>query len=104
VGPSASWPVRGQDTYRGPWNASTPNPILLVERHDPNTGYANAVHAEQYLGNAVLLTHEGHGHLAFQNPSACVDQWMLDYLVDLITPPKGTICQSEQQPFDPDFR
>jgi pimeloyl-ACP methyl ester carboxylesterase len=103
--PCASWPVRGQDTYRGPWNASTPNPILLVnQRHDPNTGYANAVRAEQYLGNAVLLTQEGYGHLSFQNPSACVDQWMLDYLVDLVTPPKGTICESDQQPFDPDLR
>ena len=103
--PCASWPVRGQDNYRGPWNASTPNPILLInQRYDPNTGYANAVRAERYLGNAVLLTHEGYGHLCFQNPSACVDKAMVDYLVELITPPAGTVCQSDQQPFDPDFR
>jgi TAP-like protein len=43
------------------------------------------------------------GHLFFQNPSACVDQAMVAYLVDLVTPPKGTVCQSDQQPFDPDF-
>jgi hypothetical protein len=43
------------------------------------------------------------GHLFFQNPSACVDQAMVAYLVDLVTPPKGTVCQSNQQPFDPDF-
>ncbi len=102
--PCASWPVQGQDTYRGPWNASTPNPILLInQRYDPNTGYANAVRAEQYLANAVLLTHEGYGHLFGQNPSDCVDKAMVDYLVDLITPPKGTVCQSNQQPFDPEF-
>ena len=28
--PCASWPVRGEDNYRGPWNASTPNPILVI--------------------------------------------------------------------------
>jgi len=102
--PCASWPVRGRDTYRGPWNASTPNPILLInQRYDPNTGYANAVRAERLLGNAVLLTQEGYGHLTFQDPSACVDQAMVDYLTELITPPRGTVCQSDHQPFDPDF-
>ena len=101
----AASPVRGEDNYRGPWNAATPNPILLINsRYDPNTGYANAVRAEQYLGNAVLLTHEGYGHLSFQNPSTCVDQAMVDYVTELITPPRGTVCQSDQQPFDPDFR
>jgi hypothetical protein len=28
---------------------------------------------------------------------------MVDYLTELITPPVGTVCQSDQQPFDPDF-
>jgi pimeloyl-ACP methyl ester carboxylesterase len=103
--PCASWPVRGQDNYRGPWNARTPNPTLLInQRYDPNSGYANAVRAEQYLGNAVLLTHQGYGHVFFQNPSACVDKAMADYLTNLVTPPRGTVCQSDQQPFDPDFR
>jgi pimeloyl-ACP methyl ester carboxylesterase len=102
--PCASWPVRGEDNYRGPWGAKTPNPILLInQRYDPNTGYAKAVRAERYLGNAVLLTHEGYGHLSFQNPSVCVDDAMFAYLTELITPPAGTVCQSDQQPFDPDF-
>jgi hypothetical protein len=96
--------VRGEDNYRGPWNASTPNPILLINsRYDPNTGYPNAVRAEQYLGNAVLLTQEGYGHLSFQDPSTCVDQAMVQYLTELITPQPGTVCPSDQQPFDPGF-
>jgi pimeloyl-ACP methyl ester carboxylesterase len=103
--PCASWPVRGQDNYRGPWNRSTPNPILLInQRYDPNSGYANAVHAEHYLGKAVLLTHEGYGHLWFQDPSACVQKAMVDYLVHLITPPPGTVCPSDHKPFDPKFQ
>jgi pimeloyl-ACP methyl ester carboxylesterase len=102
--PCASWPVRGQDAYRGPWNARTATPILLInQRHDPNSFYGNAVAAERLLGNAVLLTQEGYGHLTFQNPSACVDEAIVDYLTELITPPRGTVCQSDQQPFDPDF-
>lgn len=102
--PCASWPVRGQDAYRGPWTASTPNPVLLIgTRYDPNTPYSNAVKAERLLGNAVLLTHEGYGHLSFQDPSACVEQARTDYLVDLVTPPPDTVCLSDQQPFDPGF-
>lgn len=100
--PCASWPVRGQDTYRGPWNASTPNPILLIgTRYDPNTAYANAVRSHRLLGNAVLLTHEGYGHISYQDPSACVDQARVTYLVDLETPKSGTICRSDNPPFPP---
>jgi pimeloyl-ACP methyl ester carboxylesterase len=102
--PCASWPVRGEDSYRGPWTASTPNSILLIgTTGDPSTGYANAVRSEQLLGNAVLLTHEGYGHVSFRNPSPCIEQAYVDYLTKLITPPKGTVCHSDQQPFDPGF-
>jgi hypothetical protein len=53
--------------------------------------------------NAVLLTHEGYGHVYFQDPSTCVDKAMADYLIELITPPRGAVCPSDHQPFDPDF-
>ena len=102
--PCASWPVRGQDSYRGPWSASTPNPILLIgTRYDPNTAYVNALRSERLLGNAVLLTHDGYGHVSFQDPSACVEKARVKYLVELITPPKGTVCKADKQPFDPGF-
>ena len=76
---------------------------MVNNTFDPNTSYANAVHVAQLLGNAVLLTQEGYGHLSFQNPSACVNEAMTAYLTELITPPPGTVCQSDQQPFDPGF-
>ena len=102
--PCASWPVRGQDSYRGPWSASTPNPILLIgTRYDPNTAYVNAQRSERLLGNAVLLTHDGYGHVSFQDPSACVEMARVKYLVELITPPKGTVCRADKQPFEPGF-
>lgn len=100
--PCATWPMRGQDAYRGPWNASTATPILLIgTRYDPNTTYQNAVRSQRLLGNAVLLTHDGYGHLSFQDPSACVEQARVNYLVDLTTPPRGTVCKPDQRPFAP---
>ena len=72
--------------------------------------------AEQLLGNAVLLTQEGYGHLCFQNPSTCVEEAMADYLTELVTPPpersvNRSICPStrtsasneERHPDGPDF-
>jgi pimeloyl-ACP methyl ester carboxylesterase len=102
--PCASWPVRAADRYTGPWNATTPNPVLLVgTRFDPNTPLVNARLAERRLGNAVLLTHDGYGHLSHADPSSCVQAAIGRYLVDLTTPPPGTVCPSDRLPFDPEF-
>jgi TAP-like protein len=54
-------------------------------------------------GPSDASSHEGYGHLYFQDPSACMNKAILDYLTRLVTPPKGTVCQSDHQPFDPDF-
>ena len=73
--PCASWPARAANRYTGPWNATTPSPILLVgTRFDPNTPLVNARLAERRLGNAVLLTHDGYGHLSNADPSSCVSR------------------------------
>ena len=102
--PCASWPTRGAHRYTGPWTATTRNPILLVNtRFDPNTPLVNAQLAERRLGNAVLLTHDGYGHLSSADPSSCVLQATGRYLVDLSTPPPGTVCPSDRLPFDPAF-
>jgi pimeloyl-ACP methyl ester carboxylesterase len=102
--PCASWPARGADHYTGPWNATTENPILVTgPRFDPSTPFANARRAANRLGNALLLTQEGYGHLTSADPSACVKRAISAYLVDLVTPPPGTVCPSDRLPFDPDF-
>jgi pimeloyl-ACP methyl ester carboxylesterase len=101
----ASWPTHSAHRYTGPWTATTANPILLIgTRFDPNTPLANAQLAERRLGNAVLLTHDGYGHLSHSDPSACVTQALGSYLVDLSTPPRGTTCQSDHLPFESGFR
>lgn len=100
---AADWPAHSDDDrYTGPWNAKTTTPILLIgARYDPNTGYQNAVRSEKLLGNAVLLTREGYGHLSFQDASACVEQARTRYLVDLHAPPRGTVCAADKVPFQP---
>ncbi|MFL5792705.1 MAG: alpha/beta hydrolase, partial [Actinomycetota bacterium] len=102
--PCASWPARPADRYTGPWTASTRNPVLLVgTRFDPNTPLVDARIAERRLGNAVLLTHDGYGHLSSADPSTCVVQATGRHLVDLATPARGIVCPSDRLPFDPDF-
>jgi pimeloyl-ACP methyl ester carboxylesterase len=104
LAPCASWPTASANRYTGPWNATTKNPILVIgTRFDPNTPLRNARRAARRLGNAVLLVHDGYGHLSRRDPSVCVVQATGSYLVDLTTPPPGTICPSDRVPFDPDF-
>ena len=102
--PCASWPARSTDRYTGPWKAHTKNPILVIGTTlDPATPYTNAKRVAHLLGNATLLTHDGYGHTSEADPSRCVEHATTNYLVDLITPPTGTVCPSDRQPFDPQF-
>jgi pimeloyl-ACP methyl ester carboxylesterase len=100
----ASWPTPSADRYTGPWNATTEHPILVVgTRFDPTTPLRNAQLAARRLGNTVLLVHDGYGHTSHRDPSTCVIQATSRYLVNLTTPPPGTVCPSDRLPFDPDF-
>ena len=97
---AANWPGHATERYAGPWNAKTKTPILLLSnRHDPATGYRNALVAQRLLGNAVLLTENGFGHLTLNDPSGCVQKWRIRYLVHLVTPPRGTVCAANKPPF-----
>jgi hypothetical protein len=102
--PCASWRARSADRYTGPWDASTPNPILVIgNRYDPRTAFANARLAAGRLGNAVLLTLNGYGHTSDSDPSACIDEAVGNYLVNVVIPPGGTVCVADRLPFDPEF-
>ena len=102
--PCASWRTRSADRYTGPWNAATPNPILVIgNRYDSRTAYPNARSAARRLGNAVLLTLDGYGHTSDQDPSVCIDRAVRHYLISTTPPPDGTVCQPDRQPFDPNF-
>jgi TAP-like protein len=102
--PCSAWPARSAVRYTGPWDAMTRTPILLVNtRYEPNTPLSAARAVQRRLGSAVLLVHDGYGHLNHVDPSACVDAALSDYLVRLRTPARGTVCPSDHVPFAPDF-
>jgi pimeloyl-ACP methyl ester carboxylesterase len=102
--PCAAWTVPAVNRYTGPWNAVTPNPVLVIgTRYDPRTAYRSSRVAARALGNAVLLTHDGYGHTSEEDPSACIQRDVADYLIRLATPPRGKVCRSDHLPFSPKF-
>jgi pimeloyl-ACP methyl ester carboxylesterase len=101
--PCASWRTASANRYTGPWNATTKNPILVIgNRYDPRTRYANAVTAARRLGNAVLLTNNGYGHTSSSDLSDCTIKAVGRYLTRLATPTRR-VCQPNHRPFDPEF-
>ncbi len=99
--PCATWPVRGQDTYTGPWNAPT-GPILVIgNTTDPFLPLRDAIAMTRQLANARLLVVHGYGHTAFLNPSTCASTYMTAYFRTGALPPKGTVCHENLPPFPP---
>ena len=98
--PCATWPVRAVDTYDGPWNRPTANPILVIgNTADPSTPYTNAVEMARELRNARLLTVTGYGHTALLNPSACANRYIAAYLERRSLPAVDTVCRQDRLPF-----
>jgi pimeloyl-ACP methyl ester carboxylesterase len=99
--PCATWPVRGQDTYSGPWNAPT-SPILVIgNTTDPFLPLRDAIAMTRQLGNARLLVVHGYGHTELLNPSTCASNSMTAYFNTGALPPKGTVCRQNLPPFAP---
>jgi pimeloyl-ACP methyl ester carboxylesterase len=102
--PCAAMKITTVNRYAGPWNAVTPNPVLVIgTRYDPRTTYKSSVLAARTLGNAVLLTHDGYGHTSDEDPSTCVQRDVAAYLTRLVTPPPGKVCRADHLPFSPKF-
>ncbi|GLZ80152.1 proteinase [Actinorhabdospora filicis] len=76
-----------------PTGASSGGPEILVvgTTGDPATPYVNAGKLAAQLGNAEVLTWEGEGHTAYPK-TACVTAAVNGYLLELTTPPAGTVC------------
>ena len=51
------------------------------------------------LARARLLTLEGYGHTSGADPSTCIDEAAIAYLIDKVLPPEGTRCQANEEPF-----
>lgn len=90
-GPCAFWPMPA--TGR-PHPASAPGapPLLVISTTgDPATPYSDGVALAQQL-NARLLTVEGTQHTAAFYGDPCVDDIVVDYLIDLTLPPPDARC------------
>jgi pimeloyl-ACP methyl ester carboxylesterase len=90
--PAAVWPVRPW-RQAGPVTAEGAPPILVVGgTRDPATPYAWAEALAKELPGAGLLTRDGDGHTSFFKGNECIDDKVIDYLVNLKLPPAGTVC------------
>jgi pimeloyl-ACP methyl ester carboxylesterase len=97
----ATWPVKDAAQYRGPWDAHTAVPVLVVNNlFDPATPYETAVTLAEQLGDARLLTVAGYGHVSYRS-SSCSRAAIDRYLIDGTLPLKDTVCNQDPKPFDP---
>jgi pimeloyl-ACP methyl ester carboxylesterase len=97
--PCATWPVRQENTYRGPWNAPTPPHLLVNLTTDVATPLPNAIKMTRELASTRLLVVDGYGHTAFLNPSSCANTYETAYFRTGALPPKGIICHQNLPPF-----
>ena len=96
------YPVRARDVFRGPFRnpGRAATPLVIATTYDPATPYRGGLRLVQDLGNARLLTARGDGHTAYHQSSACIDEAVDAYLIDLELPPAGTVCD-QTEPFEP---
>jgi hypothetical protein len=102
--PCASWPTPSTDRYTGPW---TPLPSIQSWSSVPGStpprrfvtpGWRRGGWATRSCSFTTAMVTSPR-----RDPSSCVKQAIGHYLVDLATPPSGTVCPSDRLPFDPDF-
>jgi pimeloyl-ACP methyl ester carboxylesterase len=97
--PCAEWSGADEDRYMGPFTANTANPVLVVgTQFDPATRYEGAVTVDGLLPNSALLTVHGWGHTSLFL-SQCADAAASSYLLAVVTPAPGTVCDQDVIPF-----
>lgn len=85
------------DAYLGPFSVpgSAPTPLVVGTTYDPATVYRQARGLVHDLGNARLLTMKGDGHTAYGGNSACIDQAVDRYVIQLKLPAEGRKCKQQ---------
>jgi pimeloyl-ACP methyl ester carboxylesterase len=95
----ATWPVKDEDRYIGPYDTPTANPILMINNvFDPATSFQSAVELQSQLANAQLLPVAGYGHVAFFT-SACAADALATYVIDQVLPPVDLVCAQDAVAF-----
>lgn len=90
--PCAYWPVRPAAPVR--LRGAGAPPILVVGNlRDPATPFRWAQALAADLKSGVLLGWNGDGHTAYMMGSSCIDSAVDRYLISLVPPRNGTLCQ-----------
>lgn len=100
--PCADWTGTDDDAFRGPYDATPANTVLVVNnRFDGPTPYQNALANVESLGNATLLTVNGWGHVS-AGTSTCGTTVVSDYLTSGEAPESNVECEPDFVPFQDD--
>lgn len=88
----AFWSVPPVNAPRPLVAAGAPPIVVIGTTGDPATPYAWSQALASQLESGVLLTWEGEGHTAISK-SNCIDEAIVDYLVNRTPPPEATRCE-----------
>ena len=96
----ATWQRPAPGRYDGRFDRVTSHPLLVIgNRRDPATRYADAVTLARTLARARLLTIDGTGHTSLGAWSSCARRAVRGYLLELRLPAPGTVCEPDRAPF-----
>lgn len=85
------WGVKGVEPTP-PTGEGAPPIVVIGTVNDPATPYVWAESLADELASGVLLTWEGQGHTAYTRGSACIDQAVEAYFINLTVPAEGKRC------------
>ncbi|MEV6769765.1 alpha/beta hydrolase [Nocardia sp. NPDC051030] len=87
----AIWPVPNTSTPHRLSIQGLPKTVVISTTEDPATPYQAGVDLADQLG-AALITYKGTRHTVSLSGVECVDNPVIDYLIDLKEPAKGLTC------------
>jgi len=95
------WPKFPKTHFRGPFEANTSHPILLIgNTADPVTPLWAANKMSRGFNNSIVLTQNSAGHCSMSSPSLCTIKYVRQYFTDGTLPKPGTVCEVDLRPFD----
>ncbi len=90
--PCDFWPVPSTRVPKAVIAPGSPTIVVVGTTGDPATPYQQAVALADQLSQGMLITLNGERHTAYGGVSACVDDAVDAYLIDLVPPPDGLTC------------
>ncbi|WP_167678282.1 alpha/beta hydrolase [Rhodococcus sp. B10] len=87
----AFWPVKNTSTPHTVSAPGVPKLVVVSTTFDPATPYQAGVELAAQLG-ADLVTYQGTQHTVAFSGVPCIDDPLIDYLVDLVPPGNDLVC------------